>query len=304
MDRVATGVYDLGVRMNLNHRDLMMATLASRFHDCGYEFDRSASPRDIARTSKEIHAKHAERGAEMFVDAFEQVRADPAIAKMTDWVTDRHIEVAHQSIALHNNRCSVDPSEFLSDEVHVAGLLTRAIDKLDNSRLRVHPMHLEILARAPHFSVQHIQRCVRDGAREALLEGGARRRQVPLDDAREAWDAVNPTYRHRTVPAAIDSQQMYYQPEDGTLEVEYAAYPETLGQQLGTTYTLEDHFEDLREVYGKSFAHVAHVLHVCRARLQGIDRPSDPMLTIRVHYNEDGAESILSYSAQGEVPQH
>ncbi|TSC79199.1 MAG: hypothetical protein G01um101425_699 [Candidatus Peregrinibacteria bacterium Gr01-1014_25] len=293
MDTVAKGVYHLGTRMQASFEDVLAVTLATRFHDIGYEFPKGVLPETLC---KEQHKQHAQHGADLFVDKLNELRrTNGSVRDALPWWAERHNELAHGAIRLHSNGTPREMQQEPQSAEEVLPLLPRLLDKLDNSAHRVYADHEAKFSAVPHKSMQHILHCVRQGTRW-LMEppaDGARHKSPP-DDVFRKLEAYEYGFVHRLVPMAITDQRLHLQ--DGTIGVQYAVYPSKVESLLGVKYTPADHSRHFDEAYDKSMRNAAEVAQLIRRQLFGPKAKADgPPLRVHLMY-EDGTDMFKEYA--------
>lgn len=294
MDRVASGVFHLGNRLGFAPKDVQAATLATRFHDVGYEFPEGADPGELEKLGKDIHAKHAPAGANLVLDALAMLRRrSPAVSReLKDW-DDETMQIAHQSIALHSNSVGTD------DTAPPLALLSRLVDKIDNTESRVRSSHVEAFRIAPFRSVQHIQQLVRAGQKRVLSEDSVnvqKRHGLTQDEVRDHLHAVDPYYFHRLAPLAIQDQRLFLNPETVAMRMEYQVYPSVVSDALGVEYTEKDHLTDFKAAYTRSMQNAAEVIQTLqRALSRSTEVSGEPLLTVSMNY-DDGRRHVLAYN--------
>lgn len=285
MDTVANGVYQLGVRMDgVAFRDLMAVTLATRFHDIGYDFQPGINPELL---TKEQHCQHAQNGADLFVDAVNDLRSTPVFAaELAEW-TDHHSQLAHDAIRLHSNGSTTGEQQLSRRKNRGLTLLPRLVDKLDNSADRISEAHLRLFSYVPHKTLRHIHSCVRQGARWALSEPTQFRHGSCKEDTLEKLEVFEYGFAHRLVPYAITSQRMVLLPGTGQVEMQYAAHPTQVENLLGISYLPSDHSAHFDLAYQKSMQNAAAVVAAIRLQLFGPNVNSDtPPLRVSLMYPE------------------
>lgn len=284
MDTVANGVYQLGVRMDgISFRDLMAATLATRFHDIGYNFPLGVDPE---LCSKEQHGQHAQYGADRFVDAINSMRKNQQFAEDLEEWTDHHTQIAHDAIRMHSNGSSAAGRRIRRKDQNLV-LLPRLIDKLDNSSDRVYEEHVRLFSYVPHKTLRHIHQCVRQRARWMLEESSQQRHGHSKEETLSKLASYEHGFPHRLVPYAIASQRMVLLPNTGQIEVQYAAYPSQVENLLGIPYSPEDHAGHFDAAYEKSMQNAAAVVALIRGQLFGdAVRTDTPPLRVSLIYPE------------------
>lgn len=299
MDRVATGVFHLGTLLGLDPNDVATATLATRFHDVGYEFPEGADLAVIERMGKDLHSAHASRGATLVVDHIRHLIAtDTSVAQELEGWNDNSFHIAQHAIQLHSNDVGTD------DSAASISLLPRLIDKLDNRSSRVRTEHLDAFRTATFRTVGHIQQQVEKGIRRTLSSQvipSSKRHRLSMDSVRQRLEATDQYYFHRLVPAAIEDQHLFLNPNDYTMLMQYRVYPTHVSSVLGAEYTNEDHLYDFRRAYSKSMVNAAGVIRSIRSNL--LDEGAtinQPLLDVHLIY-EDGRQITLHYSSTQEL---
>ena len=301
MDTVANGVYHLGIRMRAAWEDVLAVTLATRFHDIGYDFPEGIDPESC---TKEQHCQHAQRGADFFADAIVDTRKKRGFDDVMPWWTERHTQLGHDAIRLHSNGSTLVAPEVRGRADMALALLPRLLDKLHNSADRIYPEHLDLFSRVPHKTIGHIRQRVQQGTRW-LLEAPslqARHRNTP-DEAFEKLELFEYGFAHRLVPHAITDQRLLMHPDTGMLEVEYMAYPSRVEGLLGVPYDPEMHSAHFDLAYDRSMQNAACVAAMVRRRLFGEHAAEmrTPPLRVRLAY-DDGSVVTKDYGAHEEAP--
>jgi hypothetical protein len=300
MDRVAAGTFELAKRVRgdqrLDWQDIEAVTLATRLHDVGYHFPKDQDP---ALLGKEAHERHAPLGADLVADKLEEMRQK---GELPAWWKKRHTRLAHMAILYHSNQSPTDSDVELTEDPSIPPLtlFPRLIDKLDNTEARVAEVHLDALALAARYSINHLRFHVRHRAN--LLLKSFDEEQKPHHKTPEevfaSIAAIHPTYVHQLVPYAITNQQLHLEP-DGTMSVRYFADTSRVSEKLGIDYTNEQFNKHFEVAYTKSMSNAAEVVRATRTRILGLpDLPEEAeLLRVNVAF-KSGDEAEHKYASQ------
>ncbi len=297
MARVAAASHQVGTRLHGVKREQVDAiAFGTSVHDVGYTF-----PRDIKthvnsgsvlfqQYGKNAQSAHPERGAQIFSDTMQRLRKDPIInEELRDW--DNVEAGAHDAILYHSNGSAYRP-----DGVQDVVKLPRFFDKLDNTKQRVYPRHMNALRAVAHGqSVEEVQARVHRGI-DVAIQSPSVDPGRPFEQIEERVLAIDPRYQHRVVPFAIIDQCLTFDGESADFVMHYAVHTDGVGQHLGVEYSRDHFLSHFDNAYGKdSMPRAAEVAYSIRKNHGKQASPDESSLTIMFHFS-DGTTAERQYA--------